>query len=412
MSLGWPDFFSPQDLEKTLAEVWAEKHQDHVVFKKGAKVRVAYEHLMHKLRHGQQGEVIGYADGEVCVKLQQALVPIVMPAQILVSYTKPARFLPLKTFLRTPHKAKEDMLRVLGVSDPSAELIEILTPKQQRLSDKELDYFGHCCLWALGLDEERDVQFAPCALVELLLDGFEEVEGSMGAEDPEAHEKRMRVFKWMAQRSKILLVPIRSSLKVEHFTLLVIRKDDEHRVRYFDSLCQMHEGCLLRARLVLALLDIDVEIHRQFNEFRQEGVECGFVVCHYLEDEMRSYSGGQGLVGWPDEQRFQALRNYIMKVSSALEAHRQKWAAQWLEDEKKAEKEEQVQAKMVVRMLQERGLLEAAISRNEELGKQLVNQGANEEPPVLPEGFGVRVRVSKKKLEEQMSEVSKKTGAG
>ena len=109
-------------------------------------MRVAYEHLMHKLRHGQQGEVIGYADGEVCVKLQQALVPIVMPAQILVSYTKPARFQPLKTFLRTPHKAKEDVLRVLGVSDPSAELIEIFVPKQHRLSDKELNYFGHCCL--------------------------------------------------------------------------------------------------------------------------------------------------------------------------------------------------------------------------------------------------------------------------
>ena len=38
---------------------------------------------------------------------------------------------------------------------------------------------------ALGLDEVRQVQFAPCSFVELLLDGVEEVEGSQGAEDPE-----------------------------------------------------------------------------------------------------------------------------------------------------------------------------------------------------------------------------------
>ena len=252
-------------------------------------MRVAYEHVLHKLRYGQKGEVVGYADGEVCVSLEKALVPIVMPAEILVSNAKTPKFQALKTFLRTSHKVKEDMLRVLGVSDPTAENIEVLHPNEKRLSDKELDYFGHCCQWALGLDEVRDVQFAPCSFVELLLDGVEEVEGSQGAEDCEAHEKRLRVIKWMAEKGQILLIPIRSRKQPEHFTLLAIRKDDErNKVRYFDSMHKMHEGCLLRARLVLALLDIDAEIKRQFNEFRQKGVECGFVICHYLEDEVRA----------------------------------------------------------------------------------------------------------------------------
>ena len=159
-------------------------------FQKGAPVRVAYEHVLHKLRYGQKGEVVGYADGEVCVSLEKSLVPIVMPAEILVSDEKKAKFQALKTFLRTPHKTKEEMLRVLGVSDPTIENIEVLHPSEARLSDKQLDYFGHCCQWALGLDDVRDVQFAPCSFVELLLDGVEEVEGSQGAEDREAHEKK------------------------------------------------------------------------------------------------------------------------------------------------------------------------------------------------------------------------------
>ena len=108
MSSGRTNFFSAQDTDpeqnvevfekKTLAEVWGEKHQDHAFFQKGAPVRVAYEHVLHKLRYGQKGEVVGYADGEVCVSLEKALVPIVMPAEILVSDEKKAKFQALKTF--------------------------------------------------------------------------------------------------------------------------------------------------------------------------------------------------------------------------------------------------------------------------------------------------------------------------
>ena len=98
MSSGRTIFFQSQDSdaeqknevakEKTLAEVWAEKHQDHEIFQKGASVRVAYEHVLHKLRYGQKGKVIGYADGEVCVNLEKSLAPFVMPAEILVSNQK------------------------------------------------------------------------------------------------------------------------------------------------------------------------------------------------------------------------------------------------------------------------------------------------------------------------------------
>ena len=125
MSSGRTNFFSAQDsdseqkvevsADQSLAEVWSEKHQDHAFFQKGAPVRVAYEHLLHKLRYGQKGEVVGYADGEVCVRLEKLLAPVVMPAEILVSDEKTPKFQALKTFLRTSNKVNEDMLRVLGV---------------------------------------------------------------------------------------------------------------------------------------------------------------------------------------------------------------------------------------------------------------------------------------------------------
>ena len=51
----------------------------------------------------------------------------------------------------------------------------------------------------------------------------------------------MRVIKWMAEKGQILLIPIRSRKPCEHFTLLVIRKDDErNKVRYFDSMHKLH----------------------------------------------------------------------------------------------------------------------------------------------------------------------------
>ena len=51
----------------------------------------------------------------------------------------------------------------------------------------------------------------------------------------------MRVIKWMAEKGQILLIPIISTKPCEHFTLLVIRKDDErNKVRYFDSMHKLH----------------------------------------------------------------------------------------------------------------------------------------------------------------------------
>ena len=309
--------------KKSVESHWAEQHEDHPICKKGAEVRVARENLMHQLRYSQIGKVIGHVDGEVCVRLDQVMAPVVMPAEILVSNKGAPEFKPLKTLLRTSHQVKKDLLKVIGVFDPTVEQVEVLTTQEKRLSDAELDTFLHCCRWALDLDEEKDLQIAPSKLVGLLLDGHLGIEGSQGAEDPEAHQKRLRVFRYMHKVSKVMLIPIRGEGPPQHFTLLVLRKGEEQCLRYYDSLIRLHEDCLSNAHHVLDILGIKAGITHQYNQSRQVEVECGFFTCHYSEDEMRGFRNGQGQIKWPNQGRITDVRNYIVKVSSSLEGYRQ-----------------------------------------------------------------------------------------
>ena len=384
--------------EKPLTEQWQSEHEEHAIFQPGVQVRVAYEHLMHKLRYGQVGKVIAHRQGEVLVMLDKSFAPLVLPAEILLSTAASPKYQQLQTFLRKSNTVKIEMLRVLGISNPAEDCIEVLLPNEERLSHVEVDYFGACCRWSLGLDENQQFQYASVWLLELLLQGYLGIQGSMGAESPEAHLKRMRVLKHMFQVSQLLLVPIRG-VEPEHFTLLAVSKSDKIEVRYYDSLNQKHQDCLRKAGFVLKILGIQCEAISQFNESRQKGVDCGFFCCHYLEDEMRGFQGGRGQVEWPDAKRIKAVREYIVRMSTSLEATRQSWAAQWLADEQKAQKESEAKALEALRILKKRGLLEEAFSKNAAKAEELINKGACEVDPKLPEGFGVKVRVSVKRVQ-------------
>ena len=167
----------------------------------------------------------------------------------------------------------------------------------------------------------------------------------------------------------------------------MISKGDEEGVRYYDSLNELHEDCLRLAHYVLRILDIKFEIKTQFNESRQSGLECGLMVSHYLEDEMRGFLKGRGQVDWPGARRIKAIREYLVKISSSLESYRQSWAVQWLKEVEKAEKKEKVQAQKALRIMRQRGLLELAFSRNKKKAQELINKGACEVDPELPEGL-------------------------
>jgi hypothetical protein len=49
----------------------------------------------------------------------------------------------------------------------------------------------------------------------------------------------------------------------------------------------------------------------RINKGRQTGVECGYFVCHYMEDVFRVAAGqGRGRQGWPNPLRLLAIRHY------------------------------------------------------------------------------------------------------
>ena len=389
------------------AERWASQHEPHPIFQPGVKVRVAFEDLAHKLRYGKTGQVVGHSKGEVLVQLEQPFVPFVFDAKLLLSTAESPNYTPLKTFKNTTISLKRDMLRVLGISDPTAYKIEVYQTKREMISDAELDILGCCCRWALGFDEVRQLQYVDCQLTTLLVEGFLEIPNSQGMQVPEDHLKRMRAFQWMHEVSELLIIPIFSKSSPLHFSVLVIDKKNEPTVRYYESLVKMHEGCLVAARALLAILGIDAEIEQSFNVSRQQGCECGFFASHYIEDEMRGFQNGRGQVPWPSPGRIEKIKEHLSKLVSSLESARQAWQAEWEKQLLEAEKTDRVAAAKAVRAMSKRKLLDEAFTKNAQAALVYLNRGEGAEDPKLPAGFGVKVRVSKKKVEEKVEGASK-----
>ena len=266
---------------KSMIEAWAEEHEDHEVFKPGVRIRVGYESLLHKLRYGLVGRVVGHRGGEVCCSLEGMLAPVVLSESLLVNIEGQPKPKPLKTFLRECQETKKNLLRVIGIQNPCEDGIEVTTLQQQDLSDVEVDYFCHVSRWSLGLNEVRQVQLAPVTLTSMLLEGHlqkAQSAGAIGMADPEAHVRRLRVFRHMFEVSELMVMPVRG-LNPEHFTLLAVSKkqDEEVRVRYYDSLLRTHENCLENARSLLSILQVKPQIQDAFNQSFQTELDCGFL---------------------------------------------------------------------------------------------------------------------------------------
>ena len=143
----------------------------------------------------------------------------------------------------------------------------------------------------------------------------------------------------MWKKSEVTLVPI-YGLHPEHFALLVLRKKgekgDEVKVNYYDPLQKLHQHCKSNAEVLLEILDIDHEIQHQANVSRQKETECGWFVSHWLEEEMRAYSGqGRGTQGWPGSARLKKVSEHLIKCATSLEAFRQSWVKLQIEEGRK-----------------------------------------------------------------------------
>lgn len=171
-----------------------------------------------------------------------------------------------------------------------------------------------------------------------------------------------------------------------------LMKFEEGRLRadYFESLEEMHSGCLRRCKTLMDLLDVEETPVRQ-NASRQVSEECGFFVLHYLEHSVRLWAGeGQASVPWPDAQRIKALRKQLASLLNAMEKERLRWRKDALEEQALEARELDAAAASLRKWAKDQGRLKEVLAFVQEQALLQATHGASGKPPPPPEGFGVR----------------------
>ena len=150
------------------------------------------------------------------------------------------------------------------------------------------------------------------------------------------------------QDAKLIVTPVWGNAP-EHWTLLIVEKSSEGEwtVVYKDSLSQMHPTCRENAEKLSTLLACALMVNLKFpadranKKFQPKGsLECGFYVCHWLEQRVREELG-EGLfpIGLPNVGRvFERLDNCSKSI-----IRNQGWAA--LHEAKAAKAKESLEKK-------------------------------------------------------------------
>jgi hypothetical protein len=106
----------------------------------------------------------------------------------------------------------------------------------------------------------------------------------------------------------------------EHWTLLILSKSDEGKwtAQYKDSVSRFHKGCQENAQRLTTLLSCVVMTDVKFPEERPNrkmqpkgSLECGFFVCHWVEQSIREEFGkGPFAISLPNVNRvYERLAN-------------------------------------------------------------------------------------------------------
>ena len=132
---------------------------------------------------------------------------------------------------------------------------------------------------------------------------------------------------------KLIIVPVWAKCEsFQHVTLLCISKleSDEFSIRYYDFLHKDAPENRINAQKIIQLMfQLSAELPARYNKSLQSGVDCSWMVMHYIEDESRVHSvEAPGSQGWPNQQRMEATRSTMNQVMTSLEKARIKWLNQ------------------------------------------------------------------------------------
>ena len=153
----------------------------------------------------------------------------------------------------------------------------------------------------------------------------------------------------------------------------------------------MHAKCLSNANFLLRLLGVEFKVEDRFNVSRQEVQDCGWYVCHYIEEHLRVFAGHAPQSNqWPDGVRLRKLMVYLGKVVDTLET----WRVKWVEEAAiaratLAEKRETLR-EVSEGFLKRKRLLARAVELHAKVGELSLNLGASAEPLALDGYFLLR----------------------
>ena len=378
------------------------------LFPVGSSVRVAVEDTGFKSYLGQEGKVKGsHGDViEVCFNNFSVfgLAPVQIPSKLLEMVTLPMKpAVALKTMVRVSRATKQAFLECAEVLEPDRDVVSVLKVGTQA-SDDQIDVFCATVVWSLELTENKKVRVVPARFAGRILS---DLNGQAYSDleplaSPELAFKRLSILRRWLQEVELLLVPIWGKGNgPQHWTLLSI---EGKKAEYRDSLRPLHQSCLANANKMLEALGIPY-VENVVNNAVQSSDECGWFVCHWIEEQLRVYSGqAKHSQGWPTKQRLTTLQQWLKKVIDSLENERMKMI-----EEKKllVSKEAELEAQSVTKakaFLIRQGLLEKAVEVHRSLAKSLIEEGHNKAPPPLDAAFVKRLNDYRDELERRRLE--------
>ena len=320
--------------------------------------------------------------------------------------------LELKSLVRQPRHLKLSLLQGGGVENPEWDALTPLGSIKDQASEDHIDLYAACVEWSIGLGEQTRIKFVPARLSRKLVQDAR-LEPELVAVDlaePIVEErvraKRVELFRRFFEHFEELVIPVHAPARpgsCQHWTLLSVRKTEGGLiVSYFETLDSLHKLALEGAHILLRLLDVDPKLLQwQAQTVKQKGVECGWMVCHFLEELLRRAAGMyKQSQGWPNLSRLSKIVQYIKRMVDSLENVRLKWAADLAKERKKDEDFEANLREKSAAFLKRTEILERIVQVHRDLAKLELQAGAAEEVP-LDEAFLLRFEEHQKKLREQ-----------
>ena len=398
-----------QGIEQPVAD---EVEEENGIFQKASRIRMIEEEVEYKQFLGEIARVErSLAGGNVLVQFENVklgLAPRAMPAVLFeaVELCKPA--VELRTMVRVPRWVKKGLLRKAGVQDPEWDMLTKFKAKDQA-SEDNIDTFGETVVWSLQLEEQAFVKFVPAALASRILsDSRAEAYSAfepLPAQD--VVDKRVAQLRHYGQNYQQLLIPIYSPRvegSCQHWTLLVVQRIAGNlSFKYFDSLHPPHLRCLSNANRILRLLGgQDQQIEQVDNRAIQEGQDCGWYVCHWIEEYLRrAAQHPKHSQGWPFSHRLSKLTTWLSRIVITLEGEREKWREEAIKAEAELKKAELKLRDSSAAFLRRKNLLARVVETHRQVGVEALLAGASGEPLPLDESFLLRYQQHQQWLREQ-----------